>query len=245
MRVVICDNELKDTGRLETLLKEFAEAHTEMQIEWESFSLASELLKAMEKKEYDVYFLDILMPEMDGMELGREIRRQNRQAVIVYVTVSREFAFEAYGIHAFRYLEKPVQKNDVWELMETLGKIEDRKKETMLGIRTRKGITKVCTEDIICIENVFRAAVYVMRSGERLQGICNRGSFESSVEPLSCHPNFIHPHKSYFVNIDYIQTLSSNQMILENGMQIPISRKRYADIKSAYLKFLAEGSRME
>lgn len=238
-RIAVCDNDSFDRETVLRHVRAYFGQPGNGEADIRGFGSAAELLEEPSGFEYNIYFLDILMPGMNGTELGKEIRRVNGKAVIIYVTTSREFAFEAYGVRAMRYLEKPAEKADVWEILEQVSGYLDTHRETIVGIHTKQGLTRICMEDVMYIENVARSAIYVTRQGNKIQGICNRGSFEQSVEPFGCREEFVQPHKSYFVNLNYIHTLSANGVALDNGTEIPVSRKRYGDIKTAYLRYLA------
>ena len=243
MKIAICDNDPMDLSRLQEAVADYYAQGEYEKPEIFRFSSGQALLASMQEELYDLFFLDVLMPGMNGMELGRRLREQGCDAVIVYVTTSREFAFEAYGVHALRYLEKPVKKEEVREILQQIEQQQEKQNaRTYVGIQTRTGIRKVCIEELLYIENAARAALYKMKNGEQVQGICNRGSFEDMVKLFAEHPDFIHPHKSYFVNLRHVRSMQNTQLILDGGMEIPISRNRYMEVKKEYLKFLAGGA---
>ena len=109
MQLVICDDNLKDLTELENLLQKYSGRCQEIRFEVGRFSDPSLLLHNIQTGQLaDIYPLDILMSKMTGIDLGNEIRKSNRKSVIIYVTSSDGFAIDAYGLHAARYLLKPV-----------------------------------------------------------------------------------------------------------------------------------------
>lgn len=239
MRIAICDDNRETLSRLSGSVAEYFAERTDQAGEISSFGAARELLEAIEKKKFDVYFLDVVIPEINGMELGRIIRSSDERAVIVYITVSREYAFEAFGIHAFQYLQKPVGREELWETLDRILFWIDKMGNSRICVRTREGLVNINLEDIVYVENVSRCAVYVMKSGEQVTSVCNRGSFEESVSFLNRENGFVQPHKSYFVNMQFIRTFGPKSISLDNGVQIAVSRKRFSDTKRTYLEFLA------
>ncbi len=237
--IAICDDESRDRETLGRYVEEYF-AQTEETCEIQSFSSAKDLLEADKDSLFDLYFLDIMMPGIDGLELGRAIRDKNIWAIIVFTTVSRDFAFDAFSVQAFHYLEKPVKDREISALLDKVRHFCGKRQNRKIGIRTKKGTVSVNVDEIMYVENVARASVYRLRNGSSITGVCNRGTFEESVKPLDEQADFIHPHKSYFVNMHYIRTLMSSSLLLDNGTQISISRKRMAETKRTYLKFLVK-----
>ncbi len=238
IKIAICDDEMKDRDALGKYVTDYFEQKEET-CELQNFSSGADLLEATAGGLFDIYFLDILMPGMNGMELGRVIRDKNIWSFIVFTTVSREFAFDAFSVQAFHYLEKPVRGEEISELLDKVRDIRRKRGDRKVGIHTKKGTASVNVNEIMFVENINRSSVYRLSDGSNIAGVCNRSTFEESVETLGEQADFIQPHKSYFVNMRHIRTLTLSSLIMDDGTQIPISRKRMAETKHAFLKFLA------
>lgn len=243
IRIAICDNEAKDLEKCYNCVSNYFSNREKKDAEILCFSSGTELLESIKDKRFDLYFLDILMPGNTGLDVGRAIREFDSTAYIIYVTVSREFSFEAYEIRAFHYLEKPVKQEAVFEILNVILPRIEKNPDKKICINTKAGLTSVRLHDIMYVENISRVAVYMLNDGRNIMGICNRGSFEESVRPISKSPVFIQPHKSYFVNMDYIQNFGTKGITLDNGMEISVSKKRFSTAKSEYMRFLSEGER--
>lgn len=205
------------------------------------FSRAKELLLELERKPFDVYFLDVLLPDLNGMGIGRIIRERDHDAFIVYVTVSREFAFEAFGVRAFHYLQKSADRDDLFRTLDQIREQREKRRAGRICARTQEGLVNIPIADIMYVENVSRRAVYVLKNGERVISLCNRSSFEKNVNFLNKSSGFVQPHKSYFVNMNFIRTFDRKTLSLDDGTQIAVSRNRFAETKKTYLDFVANG----
>lgn len=241
IKIAICDDSKENLSELGGYISRYFEKKEDYVCGICSFNSARELVKAMEDERFDIYFLDVLIPEINGMEIGRLIRKMDQKAVIVYITVSREFAFEAFGVRAFQYLEKPVDKAELSDTLDRILCLIEKKCSSKICIRTKEGLVNINLADVMYVENISRCAVYMLKNGESVTSVCNRGSFEKSVGFLGGQSAFVQPHKSYFVNMNYIRTFGQKSLSLENGTQIAISRKRFAETKKKYLDFLADG----
>lgn len=240
LRIAVCDDNKENLDELCRYITEYFHEKSDTESRISPFCSGKAILEKIEDRQFDVYFLDILMPGLNGMDIGRRIREADQRAVIVYITVSREFAFEAFGVRAFQYLQKPVEKEALYDILDMIVRGLKRRQNHKICIRTRTGLVNVNAADIIYVENISRCAVYMLKTGEQVVSICNRGSFEKSVGLLNGHSAFVQPHKSYFVNMDFIRNLGPKSLILDDGTQIAVSRNRFADTKKAYLKFLSD-----
>ncbi len=244
MKVAVCDDCRENLNELDHMIRKYFKQKSDDTSEVADFTSATELIKKIKEEAFDVYFLDIIMPEHDGMEIGRIIRQSNPYAIIIYVTVSRDFAFEAFGVRAFHYLQKPVEFEKVSETMDMVEDLCRNKYDKKVCIHTKEGLVNVNMADIVYVENIARCAVYMMRDGKQVASVCNRSSFEKSVGVLNGQSGFIQPHKSYFVNMYYIRSFGVRNLTMEDGAQIAISRKRFVETKKKYLDFLSENGRI-
>lgn len=244
MRIAICDDNRENLDELSGYIAEYFMKMADKTYEICSFSSAKELVNAMGAEKFDIYFLDVFIPELNGMEIGRIIRTEDREAVIVYITVSREFAFEAFGVRAFQYLQKPVDRAVLSDTLDQILSLLEKRRDSRICVRTKDGLVNINMADIMYVENISRCTVYMLKNGEQVAGVCNRGSFEESVSFLNKESGFVQPHKSYFVNMHFIRTFGPKSLSLDDGTQIAVSRKRFTDTKKAYLEFLADEGKL-
>ena len=110
MKVVVCDDSMEDLEKIRGLLTKYVEKNERIQLETEYFMYSAELYRRIQSKAPgDIYILDMIMNEKTGIDIGSLIRSRDADSVIIYVTSSDDFALEAYGVRAVRYLLKPVR----------------------------------------------------------------------------------------------------------------------------------------
>ena len=105
MRIAICDDEEQFRAGLRALITKLI---GDLDPEINSFHDGHDLLAEFDRKPYDIVFLDIEMPEMDGITLARTLRSRSSEVLIVFLTGHVEYAIEGYEVNALRYLTKPV-----------------------------------------------------------------------------------------------------------------------------------------
>lgn len=217
LRIAVCDDKKENLDELCGYLEQYFEMNGRWEAQICRFQEGKDLLESVEARTFDAYFLDVLMPGVNGLDIGRSIRQVDRRAMIVYVTVSREFAFEAFAVRAFHYLEKPVKKEELFDVLGSLTDWAGHSNSGKISIRTRIGkyrdframFTGFSAATYVLGGSVVSSVLYIMGAGEpvlsdrfadgavRLAGLENqRQLFEYSGEertavgetlPDSCH----------------------------------------------------------
>ena len=104
--IALCDDDARQIQLTHKLLDNYLSLRGVAAKIWE-FSNGQALLNAMYDETFDLYLLDIVMPEMDGIDLGMELRKSDENGVIIYLTTSPDFALQGYQTKAASYLLIP------------------------------------------------------------------------------------------------------------------------------------------
>ncbi len=241
MKIVICDDSIRDLSDIEKLLLEYQNCHSNIHFDIEKFSDAFQLSKKIQENEIaDIYILDMIMASKTGIELGRQLRNIGSKSAIIYITVSDDFALEAYEVHAVRYLLKPIVQEKAFEAFNYAIAHTNTDTDAVYMLKTKKGLVSIPYSKIEYIENSSRTLEVHLSDGKILKSIFIRKSFDEEIAKLEDDRHFIKVHKSFIVNLKYVQQLSRNQIIMESGAIIPISQKRTAITRHEYLSFISE-----
>jgi DNA-binding LytR/AlgR family response regulator len=100
MKIAICDDNRQDLLHIASLVETYRNTR-KTELTYVSFQNATELLSTLEGGNYDVLLLDVLMPGINGIQAAREIREQDEQVKIIFLTSSPEFAVESYSVQAY------------------------------------------------------------------------------------------------------------------------------------------------
>lgn len=241
MKIVICDDSLQDLSDIEKLLLAYQDCHQGIYLDIEKFSDASQLSrKIQENKLADIYILDMIMAPRTGIDIGRQLRNLGNESAIIYITVSDDFALEAYDVHAVRYLLKPVIQEKAFEAFHYAIAYTKTKTDATYMLKTREGLFSIPYSKIEYIENSSRTLRVHMTDGKILNSIFIRGSFDEEIAGLANDQQFFQVHKSFMVNLKHVQQLSRNHIVMESGAFIPISQKRTSETRNRYLSFISE-----
>lgn len=235
LRLAFCDDDPRMLDRLSALVQEYRAAHsTELCVA--AFHSAVELLAQIERGvRFDLLFLDVIMPGLNGMDAAREIRQHDSTLRIIFLTSSADFAVESYGVGAYFYLLKPVQPTHLFRLLDTV--TAETAKEQQSGglvLRCKTGITRIALERLEVCEVSGRTLVFHLAGGARQE---STGSMDELEHQLAADPRFLRPHRSYLVNMEFIQSISYRTITLTDGVEIPLPHGRYAAVKERYLDY--------
>lgn len=240
MKITICDDSIEDLLAIEKLLLEYKTLYPGRDFEVEKFSDPSKLYhKISEGMMTDIYILDMLMPEQTGIDLGNQIRKGGSESLIIYITSSDDYAIDAYGVHAVRYLLKPLDKEKFFEALNYALSYTKIKKEPAYLIKTKDGLVQRPYSKIEYIENANRKLEVHLFDGEVLKSIFIRKSFEEEIWEIAKKSNFQQIHKSFLVNLDYVKQLTADGVVMESGKQLPVSKAKAAQVKREYLLFVS------
>ncbi|MCI9019790.1 MAG: response regulator transcription factor [Eubacterium sp.] len=238
IRVAICDDEPKTLQCLKEAVARYGKRKN-LDLAVELFASARDLEAQIETRPFQIYILDMLMPQMNGIELGQSVRKADAQAVIIYLTSTMDFAYQAFGVFAQRYLLKPLKEPELYEAMD-FAAANIHKLHMALNVNTSDGIQRVFYHEIEYVENAARALHIFATDGKEIVSRLLRRSFENDMECLLQSREFIQTHKSFIVNLNYVKLYSQGQITMRSGAQIPVSKSRQSETKRAYLQYISE-----
>lgn len=237
MNVVVCDDERLYCDAVANAIAAWAkETSAEHAIIVRCFSSSEDLAEALQNGLFvDMLFLDIQIPgELSGLELAKQLRVTNSQAVIVFVTNYAEYACEGYSVDALRYLRKPIQQKQITECMNIAFRRWSLARSENIVINTRKSIVSLRYQDILYIE----VAAHNLRfhTINRIDALETRGRLLDVVASLPSEL-FVRCHRSFLVNLMYVRQLSTNTLMMADATVIPLGRKYEASVAEAFDQF--------
>lgn len=236
IRIGICDDSREDIKKLQEYAEWFSGEHTEIPLKTEAFTSPYDLLQTIsEHGGYDLYLLDVIMPHLSGIDIARKVRERGETAEILFLTSSREYAVEAFGVKASGYLLKPVKKTDFeQEVLGCIRNLAPRENPAIL-LKNKKGVRKVHIQEMVTVESFNHSRVCTLSDGTTIE---TPVTLSSLYEQLREYPCFFLPHRAYIVNLEYVNGLTATELVLTNGRRIPISRNIYPKLKEAYMDYI-------
>lgn len=182
-------------------------------------------------QEYDIIFLDIGMGDMNGMETAYAIREKNRDMDIVFVSVMMDYVLEGYRVDAVRYLLKDDLESLLPECIDCL--VEKRKsRKQEMEFPFVGGKRKILLKEILYIESKSHQ-LWFERTRENLYMYGQINEIEAKLSDY----NFVRTHQSFLVNLEHVEKISNYLLYLSNGVKIPVTKPRYAEVKEQFLRY--------
>lgn len=187
--------------------------------------------------EYDVAFLDIDMPQMSGIDLARKIHEQWPNTVIIFITNYVQYAPDGYEVGAFRYLMKNQITEKLIDYLDLAIK-ERTKRLRVITIQINGERINVPVSNILYMESSARIITMHLIENVRpmYQFYGNMSDLAQKFEILG----FLRVHKSYLVNMKYIEIFQCKRLEIKGGILIPSSERKYSELKQRYLTWEAE-----
>jgi len=238
LRIAYCEDEKIQLEKMEQRLKQWA-TQNQVQYSFEKYVSGEAFFFENEKQyPFDLLFIDIEMGIMNGMEIARKVRETDENIEIVFLTNRREFVFEGYEVNALRYCVKPIDEEKLNEILRKV--ISKKREEKCYLIEKQDGEMQK-----IDLSTVF----YIEASGHYI-GISTRQEyyqFKKSLQEIMEYlieqkgsleqAGFMLSHRSYLVNMKFVDSLNKTECILENGRRIPISRNSYQKVNLAFIHY--------
>ncbi len=184
---------------------------------------------------FDCIFLDIQMKEMNGMACARKIRETDRKVNIAFHSVVEDYVYEGYEVNAIRYLLKPLREEQCLALLNYL-EAQKQRERTYIYLN----MTRIDCDTIRYIESVKHYNyVFIEKEGGKEQALESRVSLQELLAQLP--GNFVQTHRSYVVNLAFVEAIIKDGCCLEGGSRIPVSRNSWQKVNEAFLAFIKGG----
>lgn len=237
LRIAICDDQPRELEVISEYITEYLDTHT-LEAEVKEFSHPDKLLTTIENESFHFYILDIVMPMVSGLELGKEIRRFDREAQIIYATTEPQFALQAYAASPINYLIKPIDKQQLFDTLTfALSKI-DLSEEQTFTVKTAESLRVLNLSDILCCEYRNHAVIFTLTHGEEVISRTIRESFTEYSAPILKNARFLQCHTSYLMNMQRVERFAKDSFTLRGGKVVPIAAKQYPAVRDQYMNFL-------
>lgn len=234
IRIAVCDDDLSVLTEIDDLLSQYRAEHKE-EIACEAFHSPLELLAEIEKgMHWDILLLDVIMPGENGISVAKEIRQYDDNVKIIFLTSTSEFAVESYTVGAYFYQMKPVRTENFFPLMDSVISACKAMQQCSLILRCKSGITRIELEKLEYCEVIGRTLLFHLENGKLLE---STGSMDELYGKLMPYGNFLRPHRSFLINMEYIRNISRRTITMESLVEIPIPHGKCSEIKNQYLEY--------
>ncbi len=237
IKIAFCDDELSVLHDLTVLLDRYR-VDRNQEMEYFAYQSPFELMANIEKgHQWDIILLDVMMPGENGIEVAKEIRGHDENVKIIFLSSSPEFAVQSYAVNAYFYQLKPIREENLFPVLDQALASCKKARTEMLVLKCKSGITVMDPAELEYCEVNGRSLLLYMQDGRVLESI---GKLDVLEEKLLSTGSFLRVHRSYLVNMAYIQNISYRSVILFSQKEIPIPHGKCGEIKKTYLSYAFE-----
>jgi len=233
MYIAICDDNPWEMNRIAAMVEEYAK-DSGWPIQYHLFSNTEQMLQSAENMHYSHYFLDVMMPGINGISAAQEIRTFDKEAKIIFMTSFKEYAYQSYSVKAYDYLLKPVQEKQFFDILEQL-QWQEANSEACLCVQTVRGFFRIPYAKLSFLE-VYQKKLYFHLVDKQIRIIS--GTLAKYETELLSRTEFIKIHRSYIINLNQVSALSPDGCLLFSGENLPISRLLYHQVQERYMSHL-------
>lgn len=234
LHIALCDDEeillYKNSLLIESICIQFGIEHKITN--YTSGKILLEEYPATPKDKFDIIFLDIEMPEMDGIQTAKKCREIDSHVLIIFLTSHTEFSRDGYKVNAFRFIDKMNKEEELKEAIKSAWSIQEEKKNLIVSSQNQ-AVLILNYNDIIYIEKRQRKTIIHSRTEGEINTYESITSFKMRLED-SC---FYQVHRAFIVNLNYIARLIKKDIVLDNNNIIPLSEKKQKEFKRIYVNW--------
>lgn len=230
IHIAILDDDILASSKMENQIN-VSTCFKEIEYSIEKFENPKEIAKPL--NEYDVFFLDIDMPNTDGISVANEIRKLSQTAIIIFVTSRNDLMHMTFSVQPFYFIRKSHYKEDCSILFTLLlERLKNMKRNVLISFAGKKKVVKLSS--IVFIESFNHEIAIHLENSEVL-------TINKKISEMLLEINdecLIQIHKSYLINLTHVDYLKGNILMLRNGISFPIGRKYKHEVYEKHERYL-------
>ena len=233
IRIAIVEDEKNSSDLLVNYLEKYSNDKN-IRFDVKTFFSRNQILNNYNNN-FDVIFMDIELPDGNGLETIRKIREVDKNVIVVFVTNMAQYAVKGYEVRAFDFIVKPVTSYNFYIKLDNILNLFEQKKDDEIWISNKDGKMKLNISSIYYIEVIQLMCIYHTKEGN----FKATGSLNNIEKTLSKY-NFSLCNRCYLVNLRYVTSVKKG-FVLINNEELIISRAKQASFMKDLNDFLAEG----
>lgn len=237
MNIAILDDMASDRKKAVSLLRTYFSRHPIMDsVTISEFESGEDFLKNFIPNIFQFIFIDYYMAGISGLLTAEKIRETDKNAVIIFITSSRDYAIDGYKVKASGYLLKPFEYHDMEEIMDLIDLKEIRDGQ-FIELETGGASVRILLNDIIYCDV---AGHYVQVHTERMGLQRFRMTFLNLTVLLNPYKNFLPCYRGCIINMMKVKKIQELSFCMDNGERIPFRKKEQTLLMRSYSDFLFE-----
>lgn len=230
LEIAVCDDDIIFTGKVEKILEKIGQKYN-VQMSIEVFWDGDELVESIKSGErFDIIYLDIEMKRMNGLDAANEIRKIDRESLLIYITSYESYMPVTFDYRPFQFIVKPIQI-DKFEQCFVKAYQEILRNDSYFQFKYNKTYHRILSQNIMYFESSKRV-ISIITSDTIMKFYGKLDEVENALRGSKL--NFLRIHQSYLVNFKYIEEIAYDRVKLIDGQVLYISEDRRKKIGRQY-----------
>lgn len=182
---------------------------------------------------FDIYLLDMELPDINGLEVAKQIRRRFSEPILIYISHYVNYSIKAYEVNTYRYILKTELEDNLPRAYRAMAEVlEKRKKQDLFYMVEHYGqLEKIYYRDIYYLKKDKKYVDIVHKDG--VSSV--RMSLGTMLEELQGE-EFLMIDRSYVVNVNHVRSLKDDSVHMVNGEILPVSRPKLRSVRDAIMR---------
>lgn len=243
INIAVIDSNLKQRREVVAMLYRYLRGRP-IRASLTEFDSGPELIcEIVERGGYDIYIMEVMLPEMNGILLAEQLRSRGDRGTIIYLSKDPNDAYQAFRVRASDYLLTPLNEEKLHQSLNYIfAEFNRGKTAPVVEIKIKTGITRVPVNSITYVDIVDRALCFHIESGRTIKTKCVRGTFseaiEKSIGARMAMKEFVLVGRACLLNLSYIIELGRGTVLLKTGEVVYIPRSAERNIKEAWKQYM-------
>ena len=237
MKIAVCTADAPCLEQTVYLINEYSAQHN-LCFDLSIYSRASNLMDDMLRfGGFDIYILDMNMPDQNGIELGFELRQTDRDGKIIYISSASEYAVEAFRVKASGFLLKPPDRDRFFSALDDAVQDTSSRRSKSIVVKGKELYMKFRLDSILYAELVNKTIRYHLISGETFESLTIRTSFSTAAEALLRDERFALCSSVMAVNLYHISSAGPETLYFKNGTKLHIGKRSMRALRPVWTAF--------
>lgn len=235
MTVAIVEHFEPDQQTIADYMKRFLEKQGDIYPKFYFYSSGEKFITDLSPQFFDIVILGCCMEEIDGIEIARELRRKDRNAILVFITLCRDYAVDGYLVCASGYLVKPFTYEHFFAVMSAAcSRLPQKKERPAIPLQNGKQASRVFVDDIVyCDTDGHYVQFHLTNAMLRV-----RMTFAEASALLCPYPELLECYRGCIINLDHIRQADELNFFMDNGERVPLRRREHRRLLQIYSDYV-------
>jgi len=233
MNIAVCEDNADEREAICAYMKAYCERNC-FESNLRVFNSGETLLSAFTPGAFDLVFLDIFMPGLNGVDTAKKIRETDPDCALIFTTVSNAHALDAFSVQALGYVTKPIESDRIEKALRLCRELFARSGR-LIEVKSEYQTIQIPARHIVYAEVYAKCTVLHMINGDTVKTYTPLDEIE---EKLGVP--FLRCHRSYLVNMKYVKDAQTDSFLMQNGDSVPLRQSKRSELKMALGKFKME-----